>query len=384
MVYLDNAATTKMLPEVINAMLPYMEECYGNASSHHSLGVQSRKAIEESREALADMIGAKAQEIYFTSGGSEANSWVIKGLRNPFSRRPLHIISDTQEHHSITEALKTRWDQCGDVEYTLVDSDNNGLVDVDEIEEAFQLNTRLCSIQAVNNETGIIQPIQRIAFICKDEGAIFHVDAVQCFGHLRLNVQDLGIDMMSVSSHKLSGPKGMGLLYISDAIKNQIYPLVNGGQQERGLRGSTENVAGIVGFAKAAEIAHENMAKNYEYIKGLSTELVKMLSHLPGVHTNVDLRLTDYRHISIRIDNVRAEEMLALLDSVGICVSSGSACNSDSKKPSHVLKAIGLTDDQANSTIRVSLSELNTIEELQQFVTYLNQFMVLLRERNVP
>lgn len=380
-IYLDNAATTEVLPEVYETMEPYITKYYGNPSSHHFLGTLTKKAIDDSKEVIAAIIGAKPQEIYFTSGGSEANSWAIKGLKNNFSRKPIHVISDTQEHHSLTESLKTRWIQCGDVEYTLVQSDENGLVDVNEIEESFQLNTRLCSIMTVNNETGIIHPIQKIAFKCKDEGCVFHTDAVQAFGYLKLDVKDLAIDLMSASAHKIHGPKGIGFLYISDEIRNQMIPLINGGQQERGLRGSTENVASIVGFAKAAAIANSNMAKNYEYIKQLTTELIIMLSKLPGVHTNVDARLTDYRHISIRIDNVRAEELINMLNEVGICVSSGSACNSSSKEPSHVLKAIGLTTDQANCTIRASLSEFSTLEDIKEFVYFLNYFMEVLRKR---
>lgn len=381
MIYFDNAATTPIFGEVYAAMEPYLKENFGNASSHYDLGQISKKAIEESREIIAAMINCKPQEIYFTSGGSEANSWVIKCLRNPFSRKPIHIISDSQEHHSLTNALITRLEQCGDIEYTLVSSDPYGLVNFSEFEESFQLNTRLCSIQTVNNETGIIQQVQKIAYKCKDEGCWVHSDAVQAFGNLKIDVKNLALDLLSASAHKIHGPKGIGFLFISDEVKSQMHPLINGGQQERGLRGSTENVASIVGFGKAAEIANRNMCKKYEYVKDLSTKLVHMLSELPGVHTNVDLRLTDYRHVSIRLDGVKAEEMLALLDSVGICVSSGSACNSDSNKPSHVLKAIGLSDEAANSTIRVSLSENNTLSELKTFVEYLNQFLILLRER---
>lgn len=382
MIYFDNASTTEISPKVFAAMEPYLRECYGNASSHHSLGERSRKAIDESREIIASMLNCKPQEIYFTSGGSEANTWAIRGLNNPYSRTSMHIISDTQEHHSITNALATRWKQCGDITYSLVGSDVNGLVDVNQIEEEFRLNTRLCSIQAVNNETGIIQPIQKIAFKCKDEGCFIHCDAVQAFGHIKLYVKELGLDMLSASAHKLHGPKGIGFLYISDEIKNQMTPLINGGQQERGLRGSTENVAAIVGFGKAAEIANANMTKNYEYLKSLSSELITMLSKLSGVHTNVNLHDTDYRHISIRFDGIRAEEMLAMLDAVDIYVSSGSACNSNSHKPSHVLKAIGLSDEAANSTIRVSLCDTNTLEELEQFVSYLDEFLYVLRRRH--
>lgn len=380
-IYLDSAATTKMYKAVKFAMEPFYDYYYANPSSKYNAGREARHAVDDAREVIATMIGAKPQEIYFTSGGSESNSWAIKGIKNKFKRMPMHIISSTQEHHSLLRALDTRWELANDIEYTLVAADNEGFVDTDEIKDSFQLNTRLCSIMTVNNETGIIQPIQKIAYMCKDRGIIFHTDAVQAFGFLNINVEDLGIDMLSASAHKIHGPKGVGFLYMTDEIRNQFLPLINGGQQERGLRGSTENVASIVGFAKAAEIAKECMTENNRYIKELCEKFVTMLSEIPGVHTNVNLRYTDYRHISLRLDGIRAEEMLSLLDSVGIYVSSGSACNSDSHKPSHVLKAIGLSNDAANSTIRVSLSTENTLEELQAFVEYLKQFLEILRGR---
>ena len=373
MIYLDNASTTKLTPEVFSAMEPFLKESYGNPSSHHSLGERSKKAIDESREIIASVINCEPQEIYFTSGGSEANTWAIKGLNYPDKR--CFFISSKQEHHSILNALKT----FGPYDVYYLDSDNYGVIDIESVRDKSFSGATLCTIQTVNNETGIIQPIQKLAFKCKDDGCIFHTDAVQAFGYLKLDVDQLGVDMLSASAHKIHGPNGVGFLYISDRIKDQMCPLINGGQQERGLRGSTENVAGIVGFGRATLIANQNMSKNFEYTKNLGIELVNMLSHLPGVHTNVNLADTDYRHISIRIDGVRAEEMLSLLDSVHIYVSSGSACNSDSKEPSHVLKAIGLSDKEANSTIRVSINETNTLQELKEFVSYLEIFLPSLR-----
>jgi cysteine desulfurase len=234
---------------------------------------------------------------------------------------------------------------------------------------------------AVNNETGVIQPIQDIAYKCKTNGIIFHTDAVQAFGHLQLDVDLLGIDMMSMSAHKIHGPKGVGALYISEDIRKQMNPWIAGGQQERGMRGSTENVAGIVGFAKAAELAYQNIAENNAYIKGLCESLVAKLSEFSGVHTNVNMRDTDYRHISLRMDGIKGEEMVSLLDNADIYVSSGAACNSNSNEPSHVLKALELSDEEANSSIRISLSELNTEEELQLFVNYFGLFIKLLRSK---
>lgn len=381
MIYLDSAATTSIYPEVLSAMEPYLKEQYGNPSSHYSLGMNAKQAIENAREVFSSMLGCHPLEVFFTSGGSESNSWAIKGLLNPYPLGPIHIITDSQEHHSLLNAITSRRMLSNDIMKSTLKSTVDGLVDHDNFRSFIMPDSRvkICSIQTVNNETGIIQPIQSIAFKCKEYGYIFHTDAVQAFGHLELNVDLFGIDMLSASSHKIHGPKGVGLLYISDKIQKQMVPLICGGQQEKGLRGSTENVAGIVGFAKAAEIANANMTKNNEYVRQLASELVIMLSRLPGVHTNVNLRLTDYRHISIRLDGIRAEEMLSLFDSVDICISSGSACNSDSHRPSHVLKAIGLSDEEANSTIRVSIDETNTIEELMEFVNYLQSFLEILR-----
>ncbi len=379
LIYLDSAATTKILPEVLDTMMPYLTEQYGNPSSHYTLGTEVKKAVEHSREIISDMINVKPQEIYFTSGGSEANTWAIKGVRNAYHIRQLHIISTSFEHHSVLEALETRRDVQNDMEYALVNPDINGIVTADSIANKFKLNTRLVSCMMVNNEIGTIQPIKDIASRCQNEGIICHTDAVQAFGYQKIDVKDLGIDMLSASGHKIYAPKGVGFLYISDEIKNQMSSLINGGQQERGLRGSTENVAAIVGLGKAAEIANNNMNHNNDYIKKLCKKLLLALKDIPGVHTNVDPTLTDYRHISIRIDDVRAEELLAMLDTVGVCVSSGSACNSDSNQPSHVLKAIKLTDDEANSTIRISLSEQNTTEELKYFIAYLQEFIKILR-----
>lgn len=380
-IYLDNAATTKMSDEVIEAMLPYFKESYGNASSHYSLGRKAKKEIDNSREIIASVLSCKPEEIYFTSGGSEANSWAIKGLKDPFHTTPMHIISSNQEHHSVLNALASRQKHNKEITYTLVGADKYGKVDLDDLGHAFRLNTRLCSIQMVNNETGIIQPIKEIAFKCKDEGCIFHTDAVQSFGHLKIDVKEDGIDMLSASAHKIHGPKGVGFLYISNDTKNQMIPLINGGQQERGLRGSTENVAGIVGLGKAVELAYARNEEINLYCWNIASSLVYGLSALPGVHTNVNLHDTDKRHISIRLDGIRAEEMVAMLDSENIFVSSGSACNSDSNEPSHVLKAIGLSDEEANSTIRVSISGDTKLKDVTDFISFLEYNLSVLRER---
>lgn len=379
MIYLDSAATTPMDPKVVDAMEPFLNSNFGNPSSHYHLGQVSRQAIEQSREIIASMLGCKPHEIYFTSGGSESNTWAIKGLDSPYIKS--HILSSTQEHHSVINAVKSRYNSS----YSFINADNEGVVDYNELTSLLDSssinNPILCSIQTVNNETGIIQPIKKMAVKCKDYGVVFHTDAVQAFGHMKLNVKDLNVDMLSASGHKIHGPKGIGFLYISDDIRHRMHPLINGGQQEDGIRGSTENVAAIVGLGVAASLAKESMSKNYIRTRNLAIYLLSLLYKIPGVHTNVNLSLTDYRHISIRLNGVRAEEMLALLDTVDVYVSSGSACSSNSNQPSHVLNAIGLSDDDANSTIRVSLNSDNTKEDMETFVTYLEYFLNILRNR---
>ena len=379
MIYLDSAATTPMDPKVVEAMEPFLYSNFGNPSSHYHLGQVSRQAIEQSREIIASMLECKPHEIYFTSGGSESNTWAIKGLDSPYIKS--HILSSTQEHHSVINAVKSRYNST----YSFINADKEGVVDYNELTSLLDSssinNPILCSVQTVNNETGIIQPIKKMAVKCKDYGVVFHTDAVQAFGHMKLHVKDLNVDMLSASGHKIHGPKGIGFLYISDDIRPRMHPLINGGQQEDGIRGSTENVAAIVGLGVAASLAKESMSKNYIRTRNLAIYLLSLLYKIPGVHTNVNLSLTDYRHISIRLNGVRAEEMLALLDSVDVCVSSGSACSSDSNQPSHVLKSIGLSDDDANSTIRVSLNNDNTKEDVETFVTYLTYFLNILRNR---
>lgn len=379
--YFDNASTTKIHPEVLDAMMPYLTENYGNASSHHTVGAICKRAIEESREIIASAIGCDSDEIFFTSGATEANNWAIKGLKNRYHIRPMHMITSNIEHHSITEAMKQRWDFNEDIIYTCVPVDWDGVMDQNKIADNFKLNTRFCSIQHVNNETGAIQPIYHIADRCCDNGIIFHTDATQSFGHLPIDVKKYKISLLSAAAHKIHGPKGVGFLYISKDCQKQYVPLLNGGQQERGLRASTENVAGIVGFGKATEIALRKMGNNTLDILSAMIELE--LEKIEGVKINVPTKLTDKRHLSIRIEGVRAEELMALLDTQNIFVSAGSACNSDSGQPSHVLKALGLSDEEANSTIRISLDEDTTKEEVEFLLGYLKYDIEVLRKRGI-
>ena len=382
-VYLDSAATSFVSPEVLNAMLPYFnyKAFSGNPSSKHDLGLMAKNAIDESREIIASSINAQPSEIYFTSGGSEANNWVIKGLKNRFKVRPAHIISSSFEHHSITESLKYRCNESEDIEYTLVQPDKDGVISVESVADMFKLNTVLVSIMHVNNEIGTIQPIKDIAEHCLDNGIIFHTDAVQSFGQLPIDVQQQHIALMSMAAHKIHGPKGVGALYISNDVKGRILSFIHGGHQERGYRTSTENVPGIIGFGKAVELAVKDMENNRLHEIALRNHLLDRVMKIPDIHLNGNKKYMDPRHVNLRVDGVRAEELIELLNSVHVFVSSGSACNSESKEPSQVLKAIGLTDDEANSSIRVSIGGQNTMDEINIFVDYLNEFVKVLREK---
>lgn len=380
--YLDCASTTQIYPEVVDAMLPYLKYEYGNPSSMHTLGRTASIAIDNSRELIAASIGADPTEIYFTSGGSESNNWAIKGLRNPFRYHLMHIVSSNIEHHSVTSAIKQRMLINEDIEYTFVKSDKVGLIHPNDIADEFRLHTKLCSIMMVNNEIGSVQPISVIGEICKDNSILFHTDAVQAYGHIPIHVKKQNIDLMSTSAHKLHGPKGIGFLYISNDCKQQYLPFINGGQQERGMRASTENVAAIVGFAKAVAISLDRMESITKAEANIFDMLLARLKKIPGISLNGDENLIDKRHINICISGVRAEELMALLNVQDIYISTGSACNSKSNKPSHVLRAIGLTDEAANSSIRISFDHTLHMSEIDYFINCLKTDINMLRASN--
>ena len=381
MIYLDYSATTLIHPEVLEAMIPYLTDQYGNASSHYSLGQVSKNAIENTRETIASYLGCSHDEIYFTSGGTESNNWDIKRLKNRYHVRPMHIVSSNIEHHSITAALESRKELCHDMVYTLVPVEKNGIMNPDLVGDAFKLNTRLCSIMMVNNEIGTIQPTDEIASKCYDNGVLMHVDAVQAFGNMPIDVKKSNISLLSASGHKLGCIKGIGILYISNDCKSQYVSFMSGGQQEMGMRAGTENVAAIVGLGKALEISLKKMKSGRDNLTSCAVLLESELRKINGVHLNVPITLTDLRHFNIRIDGIRSEELMSMLDAQDIYVSAGSACNSDSGKPSHVLTAIGLSEEEANSSIRVSISEDTTIEEVETFVQYLKYDIDILKER---
>lgn len=378
-IYLDNAATTKPGPEVIEAMLPYHKDYYGNASSPYSLGQESRRAIAKARAEIARCIGAKDYEIYFTSGGSEADNWALKAAAEAYSSKGKHIITTKIEHHAILHTCEYLEKHGYDVTYLNVDE--FGMVKLDELKKSIRPDTILISVMFANNEIGTIQPIKEIGKIAKEHDILFHTDAVQAFGQAPINVDKLHIDMLSSSAHKIHGPKGIGFLYVRHSVK--IPSFIHGGTQERGLRAGTENVPGIVGYAKAAQIAVDTMRKRTAHEMSLKYHLIQRISaeisdvKLNGSITN---RLPNNANFSFK--GVRGESVLTLLDMNGICVSTGSACSSSSAVPSHVLKAIGLSDDEANGSIRITLSEENTMEEIDFVVDVLKRTVGQLRELN--
>lgn len=376
MIYLDNAATTKTRPEVVDAMLPYFTELYGNPSSVYDFATPARQAVAQARETIAAAIGAKTNEIYFTAGGSESDNWAIKATAEAYRSKGNHIITSKIEHHAVLHTCQYLEKQGFEVTY--LDVDENGTVKLDELKKAIRPTTILITIMFANNEIGTIQPVKEIGQIAKENGILFHTDAVQAFGHLPIHVDEYHIDMMSASGHKIYGPKGIGMLYIRTGVK--IRSFVHGGAQERKRRAGTENVPGIVGFGKAAELAMETMEERATYESELRDYLMeRVMAEVPytrvnGHRTN---RLPNNANFSFQF--VEGESLLILLDSKGICGSSGSACTSGSLDPSHVLLAIGLPHEIAHGSLRLTLSEENTKEDMDQVVEAIKAILERLR-----
>ncbi len=377
MIYLDNAATTKTAPEVVEAMLPYFTEYYGNPSSIYALGSESKKAVNAARELIGKSIGAAPEEIFFTAGGSEADNWAIKAAAEAYQNKGKHIITSKIEHHAVLhtcEYLEKRG-----FEVTYLDVDQYGMVDVKELEAAIRSDTVLISIMFANNEIGTIQPVAEIGKLAKEHGILFHTDAVQAFGQLPIHVDELHIDMLSASAHKLNGPKGIGFLYIRKGVK--IRSFVHGGAQERSRRAGTENVPGIVGFGAAVKRAMELMEEKTAKETKLRDYLIKrMLEAVPYSRLNghPTKRLPNNANFSFQF--IEGESLLIMLDMKGICASSGSACTSGSLDPSHVLLAIGLKHEEAHGSLRLTLSEENTKEELDRVVEEVKRIVARLRE----
>ena len=376
LIYLDNAATTKTSEEVVAAMLPYFTEYYGNPSSVYEFASESKKAVSNARRTIAETLGAQENEIYFTAGGSEADNWALKATAEAYQSKGKHIITTKIEHHAIlhtAEYLEKRG-----FEITYIGVDENGVVKVDELEKAIRPDTILISVMFATNEIGTIQPIKEIGEIAKKHGVLFHTDAVQAYGQLPINVDELHIDMLSSSGHKLNGPKGIGFLYIRKGVK--IRSFVHGGAQERKRRAGTENVPGIVGYGKAAEIAAKTMKERTAKEIELRDHLIdRVLAEVPytrlnGHRTN---RLPNNANFSFQF--VEGESLLILLDNNGICASSGSACTSGSLDPSHVLLAIGLPHEIAHGSLRLTLSAETTMEDIDFVVDCIKQIIERLR-----
>ena len=375
-IYLDNAATTKTAPEVVDAMLPYFTEFYGNASTIYDLGNHSKNAMNEARDIIADALGARGEEIYFTAGGSESDNWALKATAEAYKNKGNHIITSKIEHHAILHTCE--WLEKQGFEVTYVDVDENGVIKLDELKKAIRPTTILISVMFANNEIGTIQPIKEIGEIAKEHGILFHTDAVQAFGQVPINVDECHIDMLSASGHKLNGPKGIGFLYIRKGVK--IRSFVHGGAQERKRRAGTENIPGIVGLGVATKRAiasmQERTAKEIELRDYMIDRILKEIPYtrLNGHRTN---RLPNNTNFSFQF--IEGESMLIMLDMEGLCGSSGSACTSGSLDPSHVLLAIGLPHEIAHGSLRLTLSEEITKEDIDFVIEKLKSIIERLR-----
>ena len=376
LIYLDNAATTQVYPDVFEEMKPYFTEYYGNPSSVYRFAQESKNKVERAREEIAEMLNAKPEEIYFTGGGSESDNWALVATAETYAKKGKHIITSKIEHHAILhtcEYLESRG-----YEVTYLDVDENGLIDLEQLKKSIREDTILISIMSANNEIGTIQPIAEIGKIAKEHEIFFHTDAVQAFGHIPIDVEEMQIDMLSASGHKIHGPKGIGFLYIRKNVR--IGAFIHGGSQERGKRAGTHNVPGIVGLAAAAKIAKENLESNSEYETKLRDYAISRIENeipfavLSGHRTK---RLPNNIHFCFRF--IEGESMLILLDQAGICGSSGSACTSGSLDPSHVLLAIGRPHEIAHGSLRLTLSEKNTKEEIDKVVDELKKIIERLR-----
>jgi len=376
LIYLDNAATTQVYPEVLDAMLPYFTEYYGNPSAIYSFAGESKKAVDEARTNVAALINARTEDIYFTGGGSESDNWALKATAEAYESKGKHIITSRIEHHAILHTC-AYLEQKG-YEVTYLDVDEDGKISLEELEKAIRPDTILISIMSANNEIGTIQPIKEIGKIAHDHGVLFHTDAVQAFGHIPIDVEEMNIDMLSASGHKINGPKGIGVMYIRKGVK--IRSFIHGGAQERKRRAGTHNVPGIVGIGTAAKLAKENMEERSAKEIALRDHLIeRVLKEIPYTRLNGHRtdRLPNNANFCFRF--IEGESMLILLDQAGICGSSGSACTSGSLDPSHVLLAIGLPHEIAHGSLRLTLSEKNTVEEIDFVVDELKKIIERLR-----
>ncbi len=376
-IYFDHAATTPVHPEVLEAMLPYFQDCFGNPSSLHSFGQEAARACQQAREEVARLLNAEEREIIFTSSGTESDNLALRGVAHKFKSRGNHIITSRIEHHAVEYTCRALEHEGYDVTYLPVDS--QGLVDPEELAAAIRKETVLVSIMYANNEVGTIQPISRLVEIAHERGVLFHTDAVQTVGQIPLDVQELGVDLLSLSAHKFYGPKGVGILYLRKGI--QIDPIIYGGGQERGLRAGTTNTPGIVGMGKAASLVRLEIGERMQHLLALREQLIeglgKVLEHfiLTGHRTQ---RLPG--NVSICVKFVEGESLLLYLDQEGFACSSGSACTSGNLEPSHVLLAMGIPAEIAQGSLRISLGRENDEEDIRRFLTVISRVVRRLRE----
>ena len=377
MIYLDNAATTKTAPEVVDAMLPYFSEYYGNASTIYSLGAESKKAMDHARQTIADSLGAKPEEIYFTAGGSESDNWALKATAEAYASKGKHIITTKIEHHAILHTCEYLEKRGFEITYLNVDRD--GLISLDELKAAIRPDTILISVMFANNEIGTIEPIAEIGEIAKEHGVLFHTDAVQAYAQVPINVDEMHIDMLSASGHKLNGPKGIGFLYIRKGVK--IRSFVHGGAQERSRRAGTENIPGIVGLGAAVERAMRIMdSKTRKEIELRDYLIGRLENEIPHCWLNGHRTKRLPNNINFSFLFIEGESMLIMLDMKGICASSGSACTSGFLDPSHVLLAIGLKHEEAHGSLRLTLSEDSTKEEMDIVAEEVKKIVQRLRD----
>ena len=377
MIYLDNAATTKTAPEVVEAMLLYFSEHYGNPSSIYSLAGESKDAVTKARETIAGILGARTEEIYFTAGGTESDNWAIKAAFEAYKAKGNHIITTKIEHHAVLHTCQYLEKERG-AKVTYLDVDENGLVKLEELEKAITPETILISVMFANNEIGTIQPVREIGMIAREHGILFHTDAVQAFGQLPIDVDACRIDMLSSSAHKINGPKGIGFLYIRKGVK--IRSFVHGGAQERKRRAGTENVPGIVGYGAAAKLAADTMEERTAKERELRDYMIgRIQSEVECCRLNGDPVKRLPNNVNFSFEFVEGESLLIMLDMEGICASSGSACTSGSLDPSHVLLAIGLPHELAHGSLRLTLSAETTKEEIDYTVDKIKEIVAKLR-----
>ncbi len=375
-VYADNAATTRLSDTALRAMLPYFTEEYGNASSLHTPGQRAMEALVSAREQIADLLGADPKEIYFTSGGSEADNQAIRSAAVAGARKgKRHIISTAFEHHAVLHTLDRLAKEGFEIE--LLDVHENGVITPEQVASAIREDTALVTVMFANNEIGTIQPIPEIAAVCRERGVLFHTDAVQAVGHVPVDVRTLGVDMLSLSAHKFHGPKGVGALYVRRGVP--LVNLIEGGQQERGKRGGTENIPGIVGMAAALSEAAAKLDESIPYVTALREKLIEGLSAIPHSKLNGDREHRVPGTVNFCFEGIEGESLLLLLDEKGIAASSGSACTSGSLDPSHVLLAIGLPHDVAHGSLRLSIDDGNTPEDVDRILAVVPDIVTYLR-----